>query len=85
MKIETQKPDSGGLGYFVAELEEPAWIDIDDIWGLRWFPEIDEWCENTFGPQDLWGEEPVSGWKRMRTKYVFVKEDQLSWFLIKWL
>jgi hypothetical protein len=83
VKIETTKPGSGGFGYYTAELEEPT--IQEDIWGVKWFPEIDKWCEETFGPQDLWGEEPVNGWKRMRNKYFFVDDSQLTWFLIKWL
>jgi len=83
VKIETHKPEYAGLGYYVAELEE---LDTpDDIWGIHWYTDIDKWCESTFGQQDIWGEEPVTGWKRIRNKYVFVKEDQLSWFLIRWL
>jgi len=79
VKIETHKPYSSGLGYYVAELEELGTINDP------WYPDIDEWCENTFGQQDLWGEEPQTGWKRMGNKYFFVQEDKLSWFLIKWL
>lgn len=83
MKIEVHKPEDTGAGYHVAELEEPD--DISDLWGFNWFPEIDDWCESTFGQQDLWGEQPVSGWKRMRAKYFFTDSSKLSWFLIKWL
>jgi hypothetical protein len=83
MKIETHKAHATGMGYHVAELEEP-WPDSDS-WGLHWYPDIDKWCEDTFGPQDLWGEKSVTGWKRMRNKYFFVEETTLSWFLIKWL
>lgn len=83
MKIETHKPESAGLGYYAAELEE---INTpDDIWGHKWYPDIDTWCEDTFGQQDLWGEAPVTGWKRIRNTYFFVKEEQLAWFLIRWL
>lgn len=82
MKIEIHKSDSTGLGYYAAELEE---VDNSyDIWGIDWYPDIDQWCKDTFGQQDFWGEEPVTGWKRMRNKYFFVKEDQLAWFLIRW-
>lgn len=83
MKIETLKPDASGAGYFVAELEEPELAD--DPWGYKWFPEIDKWCEETFGQQDLWGEDPQTGWKRMRNKYFFTEEDKLTWFMIRWL
>lgn len=82
MRIEIHKPDESGAGYHVAELEEPE--TTDDPWGIKWFPEIDQWCEETFGKQDFWGSSIVSGWKRMRNKYFFTDEDKLSWFVIKW-
>ena len=83
MKIETHKPETTGMGYYVAELLE---LDTEnDPWGRTWYPEIDAWCTDTFGQQDAWGEEPNTGWKCLRNKYFFVKEDQLSWFLIRWL
>jgi hypothetical protein len=84
MKIETQKPAEDGMGYYVAELEEPA-DSGKDPWGAEWYRDIDEWCKTTFGHQDLWGEEPCTGWKRMRNKYFFVDEDKLAWFLLRWL
>ncbi len=84
MKIEILRPDAGGMGYYVAELEEPE-TQNKDPWGVTWFADIDKWCESTFGNQDSWGAEPDTGWKRMRNKYFFVEESQLSWFLIKWL
>lgn len=86
MKIEVHKPHEAGYGYYVAEMEEPRGDElINDAWGFNWFPDIDAWCESTFGQQDYWGEEPQNGWKRMRNKYYFTNEDKLSWFLIKWL
>jgi len=80
MKIETSHLEP----YYIAELEEPTQSRPEDLWGFEWYPEIDEWCENTFGPQDFWGEEPVNGWKRMRNKYVFTYKDQLTCFVIRW-
>ncbi len=80
MKIENYT----AAGYCVAELEEPDSV-ASDPWGIEWYPDIADWCERTFGHQDLWGEEPVTGWKRMRTKYCFVEKDKLTLFLIRWL
>jgi len=72
MNIETKSPGSGGFEYYIAELEEPE--IQNDPWGRDWFPEIDKWCEETFGPQDYWGEEPVTGWKRMRNNTSLLME-----------
>lgn len=82
MRIELLNPDNGGAGYYVAQLEEP---DTSPIWGWDWYPDIDIWCETTFGQEDLWGQEPLSGWKRMRNKYFFVEENQLTCFILRWL
>jgi hypothetical protein len=68
-------------GYYVAELEEPH---PALPWGQDWYPEIDQWCNETFGSEDLWGENPVNGWKRMRDKYFFIDEAKLSWFVLRW-
>ena len=56
----------------------------EDPWGRDWFPEIDQWCIDSFGEQDIWGEEPVNGWKRMRNKWYFIDESMLSMFMLKW-
>lgn len=80
MNIETYY----NAGYYIAELEEPKMQDILDIWGLSWFSQCDEWCTESFGDSDIWGTEPVTGWKRMRNKYYFTEEKQLNWFVIKW-
>jgi hypothetical protein len=69
-------------GYYIAELEEPA--PVYGHWGQDWYPEVDQWCEGTFGPSDLWGENPVNGWKRMRNKYFFIDESTLGWFVTRW-
>ena len=68
--------------YYVAELDEPD--EWGNGWGHEWFPEIDEWCTNTFGESDLWGEEPKTGWKRMRARYCFTEEKTREWFILKW-
>lgn len=86
MKIDIGKPDDTGWGYYVAELEIPEITENHwDVYGSTWYHEIDQWCEDTFGVQDCWGEDSVSGWKRMRNKYFFVDKEKLSWFLIRWL
>ena len=73
-----------GNDYYIAELEYPEQAKKLDIWGLSWYTEIDDWCTRTFGPQDMWGEEPVSGWKKMRNKYYFTKDSQRAFFILKW-
>lgn len=83
MRIELLNPDNGGAGYYVAQLEEPETTVVP--WGWDWYPDIDIWCETTFGQEDLWGQEPLSGWKRMRNKYFFVEENQLTCFILRWL
>ena len=79
MNIETYY----NAGYYVAEFDEPE-DGIIDVWGYSWFQEGDEWSEQIFGASDVWGEEPVIGWKRMRNKYFFTEEKQLSWFALRW-
>jgi hypothetical protein len=68
--------------YYIAELDEP--LPLRDPWGRHWYPEIDEWCKQTFGVQDIWGESPVKGWKRMRNKYFFTDQAKLNWFITRW-
>lgn len=83
MKIRTSDLNGGNGGYYIAEIEEPD-NPGNDIWGQEWYPDIDKWCAETFGAQDFWGIEPVTGWKRMRNKYFFDHQDKLSWFVIRW-
>ena len=75
--------------YYVAELDEPDWNPVRnhgfDPWGGNWYPDIDIWCIQTFGKSDLWGEKPVTGWKRMRNKYFFTEEKLLDMFVMRWL
>ena len=80
MNIETYY----NAGYYVAELDEPELDSRMNMWGNYWFPEIDQWCEQVFGPSDVWGEEPVTGWKRMRNKFCFIEEKQREWFKLRW-
>lgn len=70
-------------GYYIAEFDEPDNI-ILDVWGHSWFPEGNEWCTKTFGESDVWGAEPVNGWKRMRNKYFFTEQKKLNWFVLRW-
>ena len=71
--------------YYIAELDEPNWHPGFDPWGGDWYPDIDIWCIQTFGKSDLWGEKPVTGWKRMRNKYFFTEEKLLDMFVMRWL
>ena len=71
-------------GYYIAELDEQEVTDPIDNWGHSWYPEADSWCEHTFGSSDLWGEEPLNGWKRMHNRYFFVDQAKLNWFVLRW-
>lgn len=79
MKLEKEQIGE----YFIASLDE-ADLPKDDPWYRDDFCGADAWCTDRFGPQDLWGEPPVTGWKRMRNKYFFTKEDQLTFFVLYW-
>ena len=81
MKLEIVEHYGGD--YHVVELEDP--IDNGhDLWYFEGYKDTDVWCEQTFGLQDLWGEPPVTGWKRMRNRYYFVGETKMSLFLMRW-
>lgn len=69
--------------YYIVELEEPLLIG-NDTWYREQYLDVDAWCEQTFGAQDVWGEEPVNGWKRMRNKYFFTSEGQVMIFTLMW-
>ena len=56
------------------------YIDIYD----HSFQDVDAWCTATFGEQDLWGEDPVTGWKRMRNTYYFTDKSKKDWFVVRW-
>jgi hypothetical protein len=82
MKIETSSLQGD---YYIAELPEvPTVPHNNDPWFHESYTDIDQWCEETFGSQDFWGEEPVTGWKRMRNKYYFVDQSKLNWFVLRW-
>jgi hypothetical protein len=68
--------------YFVVTL--PEGITAGDPWGITWYPDIDSWCEQTYGTRDMWGEPPVNGWKRMRNKYYFTDDTKRLWFIMRW-
>ena len=81
MKLEIVETLGGD--YQIVELEDP--IDKgQDLWYFDEYKDVDDWCQQTFGPQDIWGRDIVSGWKRMRNKYYFVGEDKLNWFVLRW-
>jgi hypothetical protein len=63
-------------GYFVAQVT----LDVNEVY----LDDVDAWCEQTFGPQDVWGSAPVTGWKRMFWKYCFTDEEMLSMFVLRW-
>lgn len=71
-------------GYYIAELDELEVIDPIDAWGHQWYTEADAWCNESFGYSDLWGEEPVNGWKRMRNKYFFISKEERALFVLRW-
>jgi len=70
--------------YYVATVDGLIPLDDPYCFKIVKFQEIDAWCEKTFGPSDLWGETPVTGWKRMRNQYFFVSDQQLTWFVMQW-
>ena len=71
------------VDYYIVEIDEdPIWSG--DVWYERSLQEVDSWCEQTFGDQDLWGETPVTGWKRMRNQYFFTDKSKRNWFVVRW-
>ena len=48
------------LNYHIVEVESIVFNDIK---------EIDNWCTETFGDEDAWGEPFITGWKRMQHRY----------------
>ena len=81
MKITIESPVAN---YFILEIVITDAMVAEDPWLVKQFPDIDQWCTDSFGEEDIWGEEPVNGWKRMRNKYFFTKEDMCSMFMLKW-
>lgn len=81
MKLEIV--ETHGSGYYIVELEEPKG-DGCSPWYHDEYLDVDIWCEQTYGPQDVWGSEIVSGWKRMSNRYFFVGADKLNWFVTRW-
>ena len=81
MKLEIIEHHGGD--YHIVELEEPV-VGLADPWYHNEYLNVDAWCEQTFGPSDIWGQEIVSGWKRMRNRYYFVGEDKFNWFVTRW-
>jgi len=81
MKLEIIEKQGGN--YHIVELEEPV-DNSQDLWYFDEYKDTDLWCEQTFGPQDIWGRDIITGWKRMRNRYYFVGEDKLNWFVLRW-
>ena len=73
-----------GIDYYILQLEDEDIFESSDKWGHELFPEQIEWCRQTFGDEDIWGELPVTGWKRMRNKFFFTTEDQRTLFALRW-
>lgn len=72
--------------YYVATVDRDKYI-----WSLHdhtsslydtWF-KIDDWCEQTFGEQGMWGG-PNSTWKRMGPSYYFQHDKDRQWFFLRW-
>ena len=82
MKLEIV--ETLGDGYHIIDVEEPEWIRDINPWYHYDYKEVDAWCEQTFGSQDVWGSKPVTGWKRMRNRYYFVDKGKLRWFVLRW-
>ena len=69
--------------YHILQVDVTENMPKGDLWGKDWFPEVDAWCYESFGAQDIWGEPVVNGWKRMRNKYFFRDEDMLTMFKLR--
>ena len=81
MIVEIQYPSSD-TGYYIVTVQEP--LNNYDPWHYEAYHEVDNWCTQTFGKTDIWGEEPVTGWKRMRNSYFFLYESHLTLFKLRW-
>ena len=68
--------------YYVITIDED--YTLNDPWFEKSFLDVDAWCTETFGLIDPWGGEPVTGWKRMRNKYVFTEKRMADWFVVRW-
>ena len=76
-KIRSSKIHS----HYVAELRD--YTDAETRYGDT-HPKITEWCTQTFGTEDCWGADPISGWKRMTNRYYFTDEQNLELFVLRW-
>lgn len=72
---------SGGVYYTVTINEDHK---EGDAWYHQSFQDVDAWCTETFGEHDIWGNEPSSGWKRMRNVYFFTDKSKKDWFVVRW-
>lgn len=81
MKIEITdyNVDDPDQGYYVVgvDAEQRGETYYDEK-----YPYLTAWCLQTFGPEDFWGSDPVSGWKRMGNQYYFTKEEMRTIFLL---
>jgi len=72
--------------YYTATVEQEKYIwtlgeELSERYKL-WL-EIDDWCEQTFGTQGMWGHNP-SAWKRMGPSYYFQHDKDREWFVLRW-
>ena len=85
MKIEVEERTTE---YYTVAVEQEAydWIYLinDGAIGREPWNSIDDWCEETFGEQGVWGSAP-SSWKRMGPKYFFQHERDRTWFVLRWV
>ena len=72
------------MDYFILEIAITDGMYAADPWGRLWFPEIYTWCNATFGKEDMWGAQPITGWKRMRNTYFFTSEEMMCMFKLRW-
>ena len=85
MPVNITSPNYPG-DYWVAEVSVSAYDAIQDVFLIH-HPDlvtIDQWCEETFGPSDMWGEDRVTGWKRMYKRYYFSNTELLNMFALRW-
>ena len=82
MNLRIQESNEDIDAYFIVAILEDH-LPVDP-WYENSFPEVDKWCKETFGMQDLWGGTPKSGWKRMRNSYYFTDNSLRSMFVLRW-
>lgn len=69
--------------YWAAAFEDFQYDKTDPYCHIPMAP-IEDWCEDVFGEQDIWGSDPVTGWKRMRNVFYFTQESARDMFVLRW-